>query len=741
MDRFPPRQSLRKSLIAYDGGSPATHVRIRGARHRVVERRANGTRVYFRLDDGASIILDRAEQIDLAYRCDLTSDTSWVDVNVKYAEALSVDWGPGGFTELEIESAYHKLKYLAALDAYDAKQRVKKKIIDKACLQARLDNPELPETPPSVDSIKRWDYRWLASGRDIRVLADRHQDRGFHGGIPELKWITDFLLDKIEEKMLQSPYFTPKQLEEYVKPMIAAKAEAEKLPLDPRLGHQRYFGVHRIATLYKQLTQEEILRTTVGKREAARQGKGSSTGPTGDYALHEVEADHHQMDIDVVLPNGSRWGRPWLTVIFDRYSRMVLGYYLTMEPPSWFSVLMALRMAVLPKQDYLASLNYRFEFDWRCWGSPEFLYVDRGAEFHSRTMKAAASALNITAIDVPRARGDLKGKIERWFGTFANGEVSKLPGHLGNSPKKRIKEKAKPRLTLADVNLICAVFIVDIHNNRRHGTTLQWPSKRFTSSIEGGMMDKLPPPIELLGPATSKAVIGKLTSEGVFVDGCVYRADALRRLWNKNGRTPVLCRPDEADGTRMLVHDGGRKFIEATLSGKYRGQKITRAELALLRAADNDLSETPEDHQRQLRASGGYHEFVDSLSPKPHKVRRGVQRTTPVQHLTKPTHNPEASAAPFVGFDSEVQIIADKYDAAGNYDGPTISQQVFEAGGFDPDNSWNIARKNKNHSSPVPALPASASTGPGEPAADPPVAAAMPPSPPPDDEDDGIIRL
>src|SRR5690606_38946784 len=142
------------------------------------------------------------------------------------------------------------------------------------------------------------------------------------------------------------------------------------------------------------------------------------------------------------LPDGRVWGRLWLTVIFDRYSRMILGYYLTMEPPPWFSVLRALGMAVLPKADYLKSLNYNFTFEWRCWGSPDFLYFDRGAEFRSLTIKAAMSALNIAPIDVPRARGDLKGKIERWFGTYANGEVSKLPGYIGNSPKTRPKDKA-----------------------------------------------------------------------------------------------------------------------------------------------------------------------------------------------------------------------------------------------------------------------------------------------------------
>jgi len=699
-----------------------------------MEVRANRTRVYFREQDGQTITLDRTDQIDMAYRCELTTDASWDDVNVKYAEALAVDWGPGGFSEAEINSAYFKLKYLTQLDKHDAKERARAKVIALACEAAREEHPELPEVPPSVDSIKRWDYRWLASGRDIRVLADRHQDRGTREPRADQQWVTEILLEAIEKKMLQEPYFTPKQLEDYVTPIVAAKAKAENLPLDPCLGKNRYFGVHRIATLYAELNQEERLRRKVGKTEAARQAKGTSNGPSGDMALHEVEADHHQMDIEVRLPDGKVWGRPWLTVIFDRYSRMVLGYYLTMEPPSWFSVLMALRMAVIPKGEFLKSLNYDFTFDWRCWGCPDFLFVDRGAEFRSLTMKAAMSALNIIPVDVPRARGDLKGKIERWFGIFANGEVSKLPGYIGNSPKRRLKERTKAGITMAELNLVCAVFIVDIYNNRRHGVTKEWPSKRYTASVEGGMMDKLPPPPQLIGPATSKAVTGKLTPGGVLVQGSLYDSAAVRKLWHKHGKIPVLCRPDEADATRMLVHDGGRKFLETSLSGKYKGQKITRAELALLREADNDMTETPEDHQRQLQAQGNYNRLIDGISPKPRKVRRGHIPTTPVQHVVKAVLDRKGSAGPLIGYDPDSPIAAELYEPSGNYAGPTVTQQVFE-GTLDEDTAWNFSRPE-----------------PGSPLGLPPPEVKADPTPPAevpsallkndeDDTDDGIMRL
>lgn len=681
---------MRRKLIEFHGGEVDDYVRIRGARHKVEVQRADGTRIYFRLQDGERIKLTRVDQIDLAYKGSLTTDASWDDVQAKYSEVFKYDFGPGGFTDAEIASAYRKLEYLTALDAFDAKNRVKTKCIAKALAQAKVDNPALPHEPPSVETIRRWDYRWLASGRDPRVLADRHQDRGGAGTHRESQWVTDMILDAIEKKTLQTPYLGPKDVEDYVAPLIAKRMKEENLTVDPRLGPNRYFGVNRVATLIANLNEEERLRRQVGAREARRAGKGVSAGPGGEFGLHEVEADHHQLDIQVVL-DGKVLGRPWLTAILDRYSRLVLGYYLTLEPPNWFSVLMALRVAVLPKEKFLKALRYKFTFDWRCWGSPEFLFIDRGNEFRSITSKAAFSALRIVAVDLPRARGDLKGKIERWFGTYEN-QIAKLPGYLGSSPKKRLPERAMPKLSFEEVNLITAVYIVDIYNNTRHSQTLEWPSKRFTRSVEGGMADKLPPPEELLGPATSRAAPGRLTEAGVIFEGSLYRADAFRRLWSRNAKSPVLCRPDDADAQSLLVHDGARRWIRAELSGRHRGKKLTRAELKHLIDNEKAIVETPEDHGQQMQAMGNFNSLIDGVSAKPKKVRKDpLPKKTPVTFQTKPVFDPVASVKPLQGYDSAKPVIAEKYQASGNYDGPGIAEQVL-AGTMDPDTAWNFSR-------------------------------------------------
>lgn len=54
------------------------------------------------------------------------------------------------------------------------------------------------------------------------------------------------------------------------------------------------------------------------------------------------QADHAQLRIHLLREDGS-FGRPWLTIVIDDYSRAIAGYYLGFEPPSSLRTSLALR--------------------------------------------------------------------------------------------------------------------------------------------------------------------------------------------------------------------------------------------------------------------------------------------------------------------------------------------------------------------------------------------------------------
>jgi putative transposase len=71
--------------------------------------------------------------------------------------------------------------------------------------------------------------------------------------------------------------------------------------------------------------------------------------------LELVQIDYTVVDV-VVVDELERYpiGRPWLTVVIDVATRVIMGYQLSLEPPSSTSVALAISHAVLRK-DALSS--------------------------------------------------------------------------------------------------------------------------------------------------------------------------------------------------------------------------------------------------------------------------------------------------------------------------------------------------------------------------------------------------
>lgn len=661
--------------IERSGGENSEFVRLDGHRCRVV-RTALGKRDYFRVEDGLTFSLDRAEQVMLAAKGRLTTDASWDKLAEDYGDILDRDWSPGCFTEQEMASAYYRVEYVKVLDRYDARERRKYLVVKGAIAEVRAETKD-DRPAPSVEAVRRWDEHWLVSGRDIRVLADRNSHKGNFGGHEEFAWVDEIIEAGIDEYMVQAPYWRASELFKHLEPIVRAHSEKHSLPLRPGLRKNGYFGINRIYTLFARRNQAERSLREKGRKEALRSSKGYAHGPSGDFALHEVEVDHHMLDIEVVDESGVVIGRPWLTALIDRYSRLIIGIYITMEPPSWFSVMMCLRLGVMPKEAFLASLPYEFTREWNCMGTMDILYMDRGAEFRSQTIKAAASVLKIRLVDIPRARGDLKGKIERFFGTYES-QIAKLPGYVGSSPKYRLEETAIPRLTLPEVQLVSVVWVVDIYNYEVNSTTGQRPAERYQKSMESSLAFKLPPPLQLLGPATSIARQATLTQNGIKLDTLQYKSDALRNLWFKTGNRQVLVRPDEDDATLVLVHDGAKKWIEARLQGKYADVQMTRRELDRKRKADKKAqAASPEEHEKDLKARANYGALIDRLAPRQKKPKAIRQTTSAATHLSRQKHDPKTSVKGLLT-PAGIPVQLDLYDGLGPFAKPSLTQKVLE---------------------------------------------------------------
>lgn len=108
-----------------------------------------------------------------------------------------------------------------------------------------------------------------------------------------------------------------------------------------------------------------------------------------EHAFDVVQIDHTLADVIVVDRQYRKpLQRPWLTLGIDVASRMIAGFYLTLEAPSTVSVALAIQHCVLPKEAWLAGLGISAE--WPVSGFPDAIHLDNAKEFRSRALKSMA---------------------------------------------------------------------------------------------------------------------------------------------------------------------------------------------------------------------------------------------------------------------------------------------------------------------------------------------------------------
>jgi len=186
------------------------------------------------------------------------------------------------------------------------------------------------------------------------------------------------------------------------------------------------------------------------------------------FALQVVQIDHTPVDqIIVDERNRQPIGRPWMTLAIDVASRMVIGFYLTLEHPSAVSVAMTLRHAVLPKERWLAERG--IPTSWPVAGIPDRLHMDNGKEFHSRALARGCVEYGIEQQFRPPAMPHYGGHIERLIGTVM-GAVHLLPGTTFSNitEKGTYDPAATSAMTLSELEIWIANEIVGVYHARLH---------------------------------------------------------------------------------------------------------------------------------------------------------------------------------------------------------------------------------------------------------------------------------
>lgn len=207
--------------------------------------------------------------------------------------------------------------------------------------------------------------------------------------------------------------------------------------------------------------------------------------PGATHPLAVVQIDHTPLDIVCVDEvHRKPVARPFLTLAIDVYSRMVVGFYLSYDPPSAASVGMCLSQAMCPKREYLAELGVAGS--WPVWGRIGKVHCDNAKEFRGAMLKRACEDEHIDLEMRPVKRPHYGGHIERLMGTVAT-EMHKLPGTTFANPQDRkgYDSDKEATFTLRELEAYLAEFFVNVYHQRVHGGLGMAPIHKWQKGLVG----------------------------------------------------------------------------------------------------------------------------------------------------------------------------------------------------------------------------------------------------------------
>jgi putative transposase len=271
---------------------------------------------------------------------------------------------------------------------------------------------------------------------------------------------------------------------------------------------------------------------------AMRMVKGGD--PRATQPLRLVQMDHTLLPVYVSRKHLKPF-RPWLTLVLDVYSRMVLGFALTFKGPSANTVSIALTHAFLPKDEFLK--KHDIPGEWPCWGLMDILSCDNGSDFRGKVLKKVCESprYNIVQDFRPVAQPQYGAHIERLARTLKS-YVRDIVGALGSTRRQRppTKYKDEDLFTLGELEGWITELIVSVYHTSHHSELGMTPLERFRQGIHGTSDQPGRGVPQLLSPTAVKRLrLDFLPSEprtigrqGISLNAIKYSSLALEPLFD-----------------------------------------------------------------------------------------------------------------------------------------------------------------------------------------------------------------
>lgn len=399
---------------------------------------------------------------------------------------------------------------------------------------SQLLKNEEPYASPSVQTLNRWMARYEKARKQIASLIPKTASRE-----------SPKRIDPENEKLI----------EETLETKLLGEGEGS---IPELLAHYEYLRIehNNLAQAHGKGVLPAIHRSTLVRRfndipsyerdvailgeQAARVNHRVAKGHLPSrFALQFVEIDHGQLDLYVIddllfVPLGI----PWITILRDRHTGIVLGFYISFRQTSLQSIFGALRHSITP--------HIRVRELWpdiiEYWPSGfGYIYVsDRGADFLSPRYRLAIRQFGSDVDYAARRTPWHKAPIERFIGTTNNVLVETLPGKTYPFRMAPPHYDARKHAVIRFSTLVYLLnkWVAQHYHLKAHSRKLASPLSRWEKSVSE-MPIPLPPGPESFLVLTGEQHQRKLSQEGFVHNWLNYTSPILEDICKEMGRPDI----------------------------------------------------------------------------------------------------------------------------------------------------------------------------------------------------------
>lgn len=423
-------------------------------------------------------------------------------------------------------------------------------------------------------------YRWInayESAGQLLVLVPNFTQRGGAGKTRLDQDVELVIHTAIQELYLHKQKITPKQV--YFE--IKRKCINAGLPVP----HE-----NTIRNRISKLSDKQVFKMRESRRGAEKLfGNKEGKFPSGNFPMEVIQVDHTPIDILVVDEQYREViGRPTLALAIDVYSRVIVGFHISLESASYFTASQCISQLILPKEKVLR--EHDVEGEWSVWGIPKVIHMDNGSEFRNKEMERACENFGITIEWRPVARPQFGAHIERLIGTSMS-KIHELPGTTYSNPQQRgeynsTKESA---LTLSELERWYCEYIVNFYNKNIHSSLNMSPEQKYEIGILGdentigrGYPERIVDE-EYLRISFFPTIERTIQQTGVSIDKIFYYHDVLRK-WikakdKKGNSRKFIFKIDPRDISKVWFYDPDIKDFFAIPYRNVTFPRISRWEL------------------------------------------------------------------------------------------------------------------------------------------------------------------